>query len=85
MSSGFTIEGSRRCPLRRRRIFTFWSLGFNSALALLLTSLTIRGDTAYYALMLLPVLEAAFRLGFGAHDRGGRFWRISSAFSAPMG
>ena len=48
-----------------RRAFTFWSLGFNSALALLLTSLTIGGDTAYYALMLLPVLEAAFRLGFG--------------------
>ncbi len=48
-----------------RRIFTFWSLGFNSGLALLLTFLTIRGDTAYYALMLLPVLEAAFRLGFG--------------------
>ena len=50
----------------KRRIFTFWSLGFNSALALVLTSITIRGDTAYYALMLMPVLEAAFRLGFGA-------------------
>jgi two-component system, NtrC family, sensor histidine kinase HydH len=49
-----------------RRIFTFWSLGFNSGLALLLTSLTIRGDTAYYALMLIPILEAAFRLGLGA-------------------
>ena len=49
-----------------RRILTFWSLGFNSALALVLTSITIRGDTAYYALMLLPVLEAAFRLGLGA-------------------
>jgi signal transduction histidine kinase len=45
---------------------TFWSLGFNSALAVVLTSLTIRGDTAYYALMLLPILEAAFRLGLGA-------------------
>lgn len=52
--------------LPKRRIFTFWSLGFNSALALTLTSITIRGDTAYYALMLLPVLEAAFRLGLGA-------------------
>jgi signal transduction histidine kinase len=48
-----------------RRVFTFWSLGFNSGLALALTFLTIGGDTAYYALMLLPVLEAAFRLGFG--------------------
>ncbi len=48
-----------------RKALTFWSLGFNSALALVLTFLTIRGDTAYYALMLLPVLEAAFRLGFG--------------------
>ena len=52
-------------PAPTRRAFTFWSLVFNSALALVLTFLTIRGDTAYYALMLLPVLEAAFRLGFG--------------------
>jgi len=51
-------------PAPTRRAFSFWSLGFNSALALVLTSVTIRGDTAYYALMLLPVLEAAFRLGF---------------------
>ncbi len=51
---------------RTRRFLTFWSLGFNSILALALTSLTIRGDTAYYALMLLPILEAAFRLGLGA-------------------
>jgi two-component system sensor histidine kinase HydH len=45
-----------------RRFLTYWSLGFNSTLALVLTSLTIRGDTAYYALMLLPILEASFRL-----------------------
>jgi len=58
----------KKVPLSRptRRILTFWSLGFNSTLALVLTSLTIRGDTAYYALMLLPILEASFRLGFGA-------------------
>jgi len=49
-----------------RQVLTLWSLIFNSALALVLTSLTIRGDTAYYALMLLPILEAAFRLGIGA-------------------
>ena len=48
------------------RTYIFWSLGFNSGLALLLTCLTLRGDTAYYALMLLPVLEAAFRLSLGA-------------------
>lgn len=58
----------RTVPLSppKRRISTFWTLGFNSALALTLTSMTIRGDTAYYALMLMPVLEAAFRLGLGA-------------------
>ncbi|MBV8362639.1 MAG: HAMP domain-containing histidine kinase [Deltaproteobacteria bacterium] len=50
----------------KRRTFTFWFIGFNSFLSLALTSITIRGDTAYYALMLLPLLEAAFRLGFGA-------------------
>ena len=49
----------------KRRIFTFWSLFFNSAIAFVLTFITIKGDTAYYALMLLPVLEAAFRLGLG--------------------
>jgi signal transduction histidine kinase len=49
-----------------RKILTFWPLGFNSALAVVLTVITIRGDTAYYALMLIPVLEAAFRLGLGA-------------------
>jgi signal transduction histidine kinase len=52
--------------LSQRQVLTLWSLAFNSALALVLTSLTIRGDTAYYALMLLPILEAAFRLGLGA-------------------
>ena len=49
-----------------QRIFAYWSLGFNSTLALVLTSLTIGGDTAYYALMLIPILEAAFRLGLAA-------------------
>ena len=48
-----------------RRLLTYWSLGFNSILALVLTSMTIRGDTAYYALMLLPILEASFRLSLG--------------------
>jgi len=49
-----------------QRILTFWSLGINSALALVLTFMTIRGDTVYYALMMLPILEAAFRLDLGA-------------------
>ena len=75
LAAGFVVESIhvawlhyRRAvpaPALTRKAFTFWSLGFNSGLALLLTSLTIRGDTAYYALMLLPVLEATFRLGFG--------------------
>ncbi len=60
--------GKRNATISRRtrRFLTFWSVGFNSALALVLTSLTIRGDTAYYALMLLPIVEASFRLGLGA-------------------
>ncbi len=75
LAAGFVVESmhiawlhhrrTEPVPAPTRRAFTFWSLGFNSALALLLTSLTIGGDTAYYALRLLPVLEAAFRLGFG--------------------
>ncbi len=75
LTVGFVVQAAhltwlrfRTSPLSlsKRQIFTFWSLGFNSALALILTFITIRGDTAYYALMLLPVVEAAFRLGFGA-------------------
>jgi len=75
LAIGLTVQAVHLIWLRRkneplsrptRRTLTFWSLGFNSVLALVLTSLTIRGDTAYYALMLLPVLEAAFRLGLGA-------------------
>jgi signal transduction histidine kinase len=75
LTAGFVVESMhvawllyRRtapAPAPTRRALTLWSLGFNSALALLLTSLTMGGDTAYYALLLLPVLEAAFRLGFG--------------------
>ena len=52
--------------LSTRKMFTFWCLGFNTALALVLTSITLKGDTAYYALMMLPVLEAAFRLDLRA-------------------
>ena len=48
------------------RFLMYWSLCFNSVLALTVTSMTIRGDTAYYALMLLPILEAAFRLDLAA-------------------
>ncbi len=75
LAVGFVVQAALLIWLRRRnatisrrtrQFLTFWSLGFNSTLALVLTSLTIRGDTAYYALMLLPILEAAFRLGLGA-------------------
>jgi two-component system, NtrC family, sensor histidine kinase HydH len=75
LAVGFAIQAayvtwrySQTAPpsLSERKVLTLWSLGFNSALALVLTCLTIRGDTAYYALMLLPILEAAFRLGLGA-------------------
>jgi two-component system, NtrC family, sensor histidine kinase HydH len=75
LAVGFAIQAgyvtwrySQTAPpsLSERKVLTLWSLGFNSALALVLTCLTIRGDTAYYALMLLPILEAAFRLSLGA-------------------
>jgi signal transduction histidine kinase len=71
LAVGFTIQAVHLVWLRRRsatsslgkrRFLTYWSLGFNTTLALVLTLLTIRGDTAYYALMLLPILEASFRL-----------------------
>ncbi|MBV8138887.1 MAG: hypothetical protein JO121_25165 [Deltaproteobacteria bacterium] len=75
LAVGFVVQAIHLVWIRNRsvqlskptqRIFTYWSLGFNSTLALVLTSLTIRGDSAYYALMLIPILEAAFRLGLGA-------------------
>lgn len=71
LAVGFLIQGAHLFWLRKRgatssrgkrQFLTFWTLGFNTTLAFVLTLLTIRGDTAYYALMLLPVLEAAFRL-----------------------
>jgi signal transduction histidine kinase len=75
LAVGFVVQAAYLIWLRAksapltpptRRILTFWSLGFNSILALVLTSMTIGGDTAYYALMLLPILEAAFRLSLSA-------------------
>jgi signal transduction histidine kinase len=71
LSAAFLIQGAHLIRLRKqsatssrgkRQFLTFWSLGFNSVLAFVLTLLTIKGDTAYYALMLLPILEASFRL-----------------------
>ena len=71
LAAGFLIQGAHLIWLRKRtatssrgkrQFLTFWSLGFNSILAFVLTMLTIKGDTAYYALMLLPILEASFRL-----------------------
>jgi signal transduction histidine kinase len=75
LGAGFAIQAAYVIWIRLRnptiargsRLFlTYWSLCFNSILALALTSMTLRGDTAYYALMLLPILEAAFRLDLGA-------------------
>jgi len=75
LAVGFVVQAihlvwllSRSVELSKptQRIFTYWSLGFNSTLALVLTFLTIGGDTAYYALMLIPILEAAYRLRLGA-------------------
>jgi signal transduction histidine kinase len=75
LAVGFVVQAAQLTWLTRksaspspveRRTFTLWFVGFNSFLSLVLTSITIRGDTAYYALMLLPLLEAAFRLSFGA-------------------
>jgi two-component system, NtrC family, sensor histidine kinase HydH len=71
LAAAFLIQGAHLIRLRersatssrgKRQFLTFWSLGFNSVLAFVLTLLTIKGDTAYYALMLLPILEASFRL-----------------------
>ena len=71
LAVGFLIQGAHLIWLRKRtatssrgkrQFLIFWSLGFNSILAFVLTMLTIKGDTAYYALMLLPILEASFRL-----------------------
>ncbi|HEX4210939.1 MAG TPA: ATP-binding protein [Candidatus Binataceae bacterium] len=76
LTAGFLIQAAQLTWLKwtvksssatqQQRTFTFWFIGFNSALSLVLTSLTMRGDTAYYALMLLPLLQAAFRLSLGA-------------------
>jgi two-component system, NtrC family, sensor histidine kinase HydH len=75
LAVGFAIQAAYIVWLRttgatssrgKQRFLTYWSLGFNSTLALVLTLLTIKGDSAYYALMLVPILEAAFRLDLRA-------------------
>jgi len=75
LAVGFAIQAAHIIWLRttgatssrgKQRFLTYWSLGFNTTLALVLTLLTLKGDTAYYALMLLPILEAAFRLDLRA-------------------
>jgi two-component system, NtrC family, sensor histidine kinase HydH len=45
---------------------TWWSIGLNMALAFSLASLSFRQDTQYFALLVAPVLEAAFRFSLGA-------------------
>src|SRR5258707_8756154 len=71
LAAGFLIQGAHLIWLRKgiatssrgkRQFLTFWSLGFNTILAFVLTLLTIKGDTAYYALILLPLLEPPSRL-----------------------
>jgi two-component system, NtrC family, sensor histidine kinase HydH len=74
LAVGFIVQAAQLALVTRQpagalsepKAFTLWFVGFNSFLSLVLTCLTIRGDTAYYALMLLPLLVAAFRLGFRA-------------------
>lgn len=52
-------------PLSRRLKTTliWWSIALNTILAVILPLLSWRQDTQYFVLMVVPVLEAAFRLG----------------------
>ncbi|HEV2350599.1 MAG TPA: HAMP domain-containing sensor histidine kinase [Terriglobia bacterium] len=43
-------------------LLTWFSIGFNIAVALVLAEITNREDTQYFILMVMPVLVAAFRL-----------------------
>ncbi len=54
-----------RAPLSRRLKtgLIWWSIALNTALAAILPLLSWRQDTQYFVLMVVPVLEAAFRLG----------------------
>lgn len=45
-----------------RTVLTWWSIVFNTALVAVLFVLMRGEDTQYYVLMVVPVLEAAFRL-----------------------
>ncbi len=52
-------------PLSRRlkTALIWWSIALNTVLAAILPLLSWRQDTQYFVLMVVPVLEAAFRLG----------------------
>ena len=47
-------------------LWTSCSIGFNLALALVLASVVDREDSQYAALLVVPILESAFRFGLGA-------------------
>ena len=81
LAAGFTIQAVYFIWLRARvatisqgarRFLTYWSLGFNSMLALVLTSLTIRGDTAYYASDASSHTRSVLQTQPWRHDRGDR-------------
>jgi signal transduction histidine kinase len=51
-----------RVAERALRVVTWWSIGFNTLLTLLLMVLTRGEDSQWFILMAVPVVEAAFRL-----------------------
>src|SRR5260370_24304082 len=60
-----TWLNSRSAPsLSKRKVFTFWSLGFNSAIAFVLTFITIKGDqpTTLLCSCRCSMLHSPFRL-----------------------
>jgi signal transduction histidine kinase len=70
LGAGFLLKAgeliwiqARSQPLQPRAIATLtWSsIALNLSLALLLAALTDRGDTLYFVIMIMPILEAAFR------------------------
>jgi signal transduction histidine kinase len=60
------VQGAKVLSASGIVFLTWFTIALNMTLAFALASLSYRQDTQYFALLVTPILQAAFRLSFGA-------------------
>ena len=60
------VQGAKVLSASGIVFLTWFTIALNMALAFALASLSYRQDTQYFALLVPPILQAAFRFSFGA-------------------